>query len=175
MYCNWQRYTGLIITMVLDISIYQILRLCLHFSWCRSCPLWCFDDRSYPRFRLCNQNLIMKCPNKQNWEMSFLKYQLVCWSPHGRLAPAGPNEKREKQVRSWTMAKSSCYYTVCVECCGLLSVGIMDCSIHWMAVESQHRDCCRVLTHILIQIHISHLREILLTKLEKYICHICTK
>ena len=65
-----------------------------------------------------------------------------------------------------TMGKSSCYYTVCVELsaagsvgikfmfilfilyswCSIVelsaagSVGIMDCSIHWMAVESRATD-----------------------------------
>ena len=38
------------------------------------------------------------------------------------------------------MGKSLCYYTVCVELSAAGSVGIMDCSIHWMAVESRATD-----------------------------------
>ena len=49
-------------------------------------------------------------------------------------------EKYEKGRKRGTMGKSSCYYTVCVELSAGGSVGIMDCSIHWMAVESHATD-----------------------------------
>ena len=44
-------------------------------------------------------------------------------------------------------------HPVCVGCCVAWSVGIMDCSIHWMAVRSRH-------CYILIQLGNAHFEEI---------------